>query len=52
MPHFIDREVMAELQGEFPTQWEATSTHRFRSSTDMQYGFAYFYYLQVVRSSH
>jgi hypothetical protein len=26
-------------------EWEATSTHRFRSPSDMQYSFAFFYYL-------
>lgn len=46
MPHFIDTTVMKQLQATFPDQWDATSTHRFRSPTDMQYGFSYFYFLQ------
>jgi hypothetical protein len=46
MPHFIDAHVMRQLQATFPDQWDATSTHRFRSPTDMQYGFSYFYFLQ------
>lgn len=45
MPHFIDKHVMAELQALYPTQYDATSTHRFRHSQDMQFSFAYFYYL-------
>ena len=45
MPHFINRRVMQKLQKEFEDQWHETSQHRFRSSTDLQYGFAYFYYL-------
>ena len=45
MPHFIDVATMESLQAEFPDQWAATSTHRFRSSEDMQYGFAYFYWI-------
>jgi|MDTG01.5.fsa_nt_gb hypothetical protein len=39
MPHFIQRDIMEELQQRFPREWEVTSTHRFRSSKDMQFGF-------------
>lgn len=46
MPHFIQRDIMEELQARFPEQWAATSSHRFRHGQDMQFGFAYFYYLQ------
>jgi len=45
MPHMIDRDVMSELQGIFPKEFDATSTHRFRDSEDMQFSFSYFYYL-------
>ncbi|GAB5363523.1 hypothetical protein AAMO2058_000890500 [Amorphochlora amoebiformis] len=45
MPHMIDREIMHELQDTFPDQFEATSSHRFRDSEDMQFSFSYFYYL-------
>ena len=33
---------------EFPEQWEATSSHQLRSGTDMQYAFAYMYYMMSV----
>jgi hypothetical protein len=33
----------------WPAEFEATSSHRFRSGDDMQYSFAYFYYLMHAR---
>lgn len=45
LPHMIDRDVMEELQTVWPGEWNATSAHRFRSPTDMQYSFAYYHYL-------
>lgn len=32
----------------FPKEWDETSSHKIRSSTDMQYAFAYYYYLMGV----
>lgn len=32
----------------FPEEWDETSAHRVRSSTDMQFAFSYFYYLMGV----
>jgi hypothetical protein len=29
----------------FPDEWDETSSHRVRSSNDMQYSFSYFYYI-------
>lgn len=29
----------------FPEEWDETSSHRVRSSNDMQYSFSYFYYI-------
>lgn len=49
MPHMVDKNIMAELQARFPDEWAATSSHQVRSSTDMQYAFAYFYYLMGVK---
>lgn len=49
MPHMIDKHVMAELQAQWPDRFDATSSHRFRNSKDMQYGFSYFYYLMNVK---
>ncbi|KAL0280655.1 UNVERIFIED_CONTAM: hypothetical protein PYX00_001881 [Menopon gallinae] len=45
MPHFIDREIMIELQNRFPEEWKNTSSHKLRASTDMQFAFAYFYFI-------
>ena len=45
MPHMIDCEVMTSLQARWPEEFQATSAHRFRSSDDLQYAFAYFGYL-------
>ncbi|CAI8026125.1 N-acetylglucosamine-1-phosphotransferase subunits alpha/beta, partial [Geodia barretti] len=45
MPHMINREVMEELQARYPEEFEATSSHKLRSSDDMQFSFSYFYFL-------
>lgn len=45
MPHMIDKDVMNELQSVFHEEFEATGSRRFRSSKDIQYSFAYFYWL-------
>lgn len=39
---FIQLSVMEQLQAQFPEQYRETSAHRFRSSTDMQFGAAWF----------
>ncbi|XP_012941088.1 N-acetylglucosamine-1-phosphotransferase subunits alpha/beta [Aplysia californica] len=48
MPHMIDKNIMFELQARFPVEWDTTSSHKIRSSTDMQFAFAYYYYLMGV----
>jgi hypothetical protein len=45
MPHFVNRRIITELQAKWEAQFNATSSHRFRQSNDMQYAFTYFYYL-------
>ena len=45
MAHFIDKHIVAEMQARFPEDWDATSSHQIRSSSDMQFAFSYFYYL-------
>eukprot|EP00047_Mylnosiga_fluctuans_P003985 m.232102 g.232102 ORF g.232102 m.232102 type:complete len:1323 (+) comp12300_c0_seq1:20-3988(+) len=45
MPHMLDRDILAELEARFWHEWDATSSHSLRSGNDMQYAFAYFYYL-------
>ena len=44
MPHMIDKEIVDEMQQRWKEEWAVTSTHRFRSSKDMQYSFSYYYY--------
>ena len=44
-PHMLDKEIVAEMQRKWPVEWEATSTHRVRSTMDMQYSFAYYHYV-------
>jgi UDP-N-acetylglucosamine-lysosomal-enzyme len=39
------REIMEEMQSRWKSEWRETSRHRFRSPRDMQYAFAYYYYL-------
>jgi len=52
MPHMINRRIMEELQAKWSEQWDATSSHSLRSSTDMQYGFAYMYYVIHARQEY
>ena len=52
LPHLIDRDIMAEMQEKWKGEWTATSSHRFRSPSDMQYAFAYYYYLANRHEAH
>ena len=45
MPHMINKEIVSEMQDMFPSEWNDTTSHRFRSIKDMQYSFSYYYYL-------
>lgn len=45
VPHMIDRNIMFTLQNKFNLYFEQTSKHRFRNVNDMQYAFAYFYFI-------
>ena len=51
MPHMIDRDVVAEMHAKWPEQFAETSSHRFRSSNDMQFAFSFFYYLMSEPAS-
>jgi UDP-N-acetylglucosamine-lysosomal-enzyme len=51
MPHLIDRQIMAELQTRFSNEWDDTSSHRVRQADDMQFAFAYFYFLISERAN-
>ncbi len=37
------------MQNKFPVEYNVTSSHRLRSGQDMQYAFAYMYYMLSVR---
>ncbi|XP_054713569.1 N-acetylglucosamine-1-phosphotransferase subunits alpha/beta-like [Uloborus diversus] len=43
--HFVDRRVMHRLTERFSTAFDVTSSHKIRSSNDMQFAFSYYYYL-------
>jgi hypothetical protein len=45
MGHFLQLPVLERLIKAFPQQWDSTSSHPFRASNDMQFAFAYFYFL-------
>jgi len=45
----INRDIVEEMQKLWPEEWDQTSRNRFRKSSDMQYGFSYFYYLTYRR---
>jgi len=45
MPHMIDVEIMKELQDTFPEEFDKTSSHKLRSSDDMQFAFSYNYFV-------
>lgn len=49
MPHLIDRHVLTEAQTRWPEHFEATSSHRFRHSDDMQFALTYMYWLMSAR---
>ncbi len=45
VPHMINVEFMNEMQRRWEGEWIKTSENRFRSSSDMQYAFAYYHYV-------
>lgn len=45
LPHMIDKSIMSEMQDMFADEWASTSSHKFRSTKDMQYAFSYYYYV-------
>ena len=45
MPHMINRIIAASMQEKFAEEWDMTSSHRMRRPDDMQFAFAYFYFL-------
>nr|XP_039262735.1 N-acetylglucosamine-1-phosphotransferase subunits alpha/beta-like [Styela clava] len=49
MPHFVDRDIMFELQEKYTKEYDITSSHKLRHSEDMQFAFSYNYYLMSVK---
>ena len=49
MPHFIDSEIMEDLQNRWPKEFEKTSSHQLRAPDDMQFAFSYFYFMMHQR---
>ncbi|XP_022777777.1 N-acetylglucosamine-1-phosphotransferase subunits alpha/beta-like [Stylophora pistillata] len=45
MPHMVDVKIMEELQSLLPEEFDQTSSHKFRSSEDMQFAFSYNYFV-------
>ena len=45
MPHMIDRKVKEELHDVIPEEFDKTSSHKLRSSDDMQFAFSYYYFV-------
>lgn len=44
MPHMVNKQVLTELKGIFPQEFQLNSAHRFRRPRDLQVGLAYFNY--------
>ncbi|XP_029824352.3 N-acetylglucosamine-1-phosphotransferase subunits alpha/beta [Ixodes scapularis] len=49
MAHMVDVDVVRRLQDMFPEEFDRTSSHKVRSSGDMQFAFSYFYFLMSER---
>ncbi|EEC02036.1 hypothetical protein IscW_ISCW000548 [Ixodes scapularis] len=49
MAHMVDVDVVQRLQDMFPEEFDRTSSHKVRSSGDMQFAFSYFYFLMSER---
>lgn len=45
MVHLIDRDVMSELWKMWPAEWEATSSSKFRTRSNLQYAFMNYYWM-------
>eukprot|EP00756_Hemistasia_phaeocysticola_P056926 Hpha_TRINITY_DN33568_c0_g1::TRINITY_DN33568_c0_g1_i1::g.171199::m.171199/K08239/GNPTAB; UDP-N-acetylglucosamine-lysosomal-enzyme len=51
MPHFIDTQVVREMQTNWAEQFAATSRRKFRSGEDMQFAFTHFYWIMNARNA-
>lgn len=48
MPHFVDVDVINQMQSRFRPYFDETSSHKIRSENDMQFAFSYSYYVMDV----
>lgn len=44
VPHLINKHLMRDMKQRFKTEFEWTSSHRFRHPQDMQFAFSYFHH--------
>ena len=51
MPHFVDRDIISEMQSRFWTYFNTTSGHKIRHPEDMQFAFSYNYYMIGVKDN-
>ncbi|OQR91699.1 N-acetylglucosamine-1-phosphotransferase subunits alpha/beta, partial [Thraustotheca clavata] len=52
MPHFIQKKLLSEMKAQWPVEFNATSSHRFRHPKDMQFSFSYMYYVANRHKLH
>ena len=45
MTHMLDKDILSELWSLYEPEFNHTSQNRFRSGSDMQFAFSYFYYM-------
>lgn len=50
MPHLMNRRVLEMIERNMTRQFNETMHHRFRESSDLQYAFLYFHYLDMAGS--
>lgn len=50
MPHLMNRRVLELIERNMTMKFNETIHHRFRESTDLQYAFLYFHYLDGIGS--
>lgn len=48
VPHLINKRMMKDMKQRFKTEFQWTSSHRFRHHQDMQFAFSYFHYINQV----
>eukprot|EP01114_Cavostelium_apophysatum_P003574 TRINITY_DN1353_c0_g2_i5.p1 TRINITY_DN1353_c0_g2~~TRINITY_DN1353_c0_g2_i5.p1 ORF type:complete len:1245 (+),score=388.40 TRINITY_DN1353_c0_g2_i5:191-3925(+) len=49
MPHYLDKRILLDLHEKWKEHWDATSSHQLRDKHDMQFAFAYMYFMAHQR---